>query len=588
MTGISANAQIDYALNTNGIRLYPQTHQLYPRSSSNQAIVSVQGDVSVNYPATEKIELLVSKKLLDGSIQDSIYSQISTGSFSFFPVIEAGMYLYSFHLNLIENGVISYRDTIATDVVCGDVYIITGQSNAMGVFVGDGSLGVLQDQDYQQYPSYGSNQIYSKCLGMMPPYNGTNGSVTNYYPNQNNWGPANANPNLVGLVGAWGLKLQYLIQQEHQMPTCILNGAFGNTWLLKHQLNYSPTNDPSDLSTLFGCMTYRINQGELKNHIKGVIWFQGEAQRSPLRATTYADSLNMLIGDWETHWGEIGKAYIIQVHTGCGLLGYNKVVREQQRTIQRPEGIHQNVVSLTSNGIGDRSDPNSDPYHICHFSRPAYNNLADRIFQLVSRDFYGGTNTVTSPNIQRAYYENNQLILEFDQILDNSPQGIESSFLFYRDSELVPITEFGATNFYTNSNKLYMAINSHIPTSVSYLGENDPVYNNEMIWLKNLTGYGAFSFHQFPIQAQECPNSYLQLFPNPLSDDSLLQLEIKSCATDNVLKIYNLLGQVIYTKSIPFLFSSQALDLKDYEKGTYIFIIENGEGIISRKKFVKQ
>jgi len=108
-----------------------------------------------------------------------------------------------------------------------------------------------------------------------------------------------------------------------------------------------------------------------------------------------------------------------------------------------------------------------------------------------------------------------------------------------------------------------------------------------MIWLKNPHGYAAFSFHQFPIEAQKCSNSYLEISPNPVADDSLLKIDIKSCSTDNTLKIYNTAGQLIYTKSIPFLFSSQALDIKDYEKGIYLLIIENGEGIISRKKFIK-
>ena len=498
--------EIQYHVDNNGIRLYPQSDQLYPRDDSNKAVVTIKGK-AISSTSIEEIVLVVYKKNLDNTIDSSRYALLRSDTFSFYPTIEAGMHLYNFKLYLEENGAVFYSETLAKDVVCGDVYIISGQSNAMGILIGDPSQSVLQDSAYREYPSKGSKKIYSKTLGRMPLYNGKNGAVTNCDPNDKNWLPATAvSHKMLGLVGVWALKLQYLIQEKHQMPTCVINGSYGNSWLLKHQINYSPTNDPYDLTTLFGCLNYRIKQANIKNRIKGVIWYQGEAQRSGKRALTYADSLNKLVSDWEAYWGDIEKFYLVQIHTGCGRIGFNKAVREQQRSFQRPANKPQNVVVLTANGIGEHSPKSKDPYHLCHFNRTSYNNLTDRIFQLVSRDFYGGTNTITSPNIVRAYYESGQLVLEFDQDLADFPKGLEHFFLFYKNEEELAEDKFKASNFYTSANKLYLTVSNQQATSVSYLLEKDPVYNNQMIWLKNPQGYAAFSFHQFPIQAEKGNN----------------------------------------------------------------------------------
>ncbi|BDS09959.1 sialate O-acetylesterase [Aureispira anguillae] len=575
-------AQIQYFKDINGIRLYPQSHQLYPRDVNNKAAVIIKGVASNITSNVNNIELLMIKRFLDGSTQNYSYTQITNDSFSFAPILEAGMYLYDFQILLKKNKTLLYRDTIAQDVVCGDAYIIAGQSNAMGV--GTARAGIIQDSLYQAY-SKNLNAIYSKSLGNMPNYNGTNGFLTNYDANNNYWFPANASDsNLIGFVGFWGLKLQYLIQDQYQMPTCFINGAYGGTNIAEHQLYASPTSNPRDLRTLFGALTYRIEQANLKNNIKGIIWYQGESQNTYERAYTYADSLNYLIDDWEQHWGSVEKIYIVQIHTGCNYHGFGQIVREQQRTIDQltPKT---NLIPLTANGIGERRLAANDPNYQCHFSRDAYNELSERLFQVIGRDFYAANTCITSPNIINAYYNYDKLVLEFDQDLADCPNGLEHSFAFYKDNILLP--NFEPISMYSKGHKIYMTISNNSPNAVSYLLKDDPIYNNEMIWLTNPEGYAAFSFHQFPIHIDDCSSKSISITSNLIGKENLLEIELKSCNLNKVIKIYSVQGQLLYQKNIPFINIRQSIDLSHFAAGVYFLIVENNHQIITTRKLVK-
>jgi hypothetical protein len=576
-------AQIQYFKDSNGIRLYPQSHQLYPRDNKDKAIVTIKGHVATY--TIDEVELLVSKYFLDGSSQDSIYQQITTDSFHFKPVLEAGMYLYSFQVILKRSQTVLITQKIANNVVCGDAYIIAGQSNAMGVVNGLPSAGIEQDSLYQEYPSKGSNQIYSKTLGNMPQYNGINGNLTNYNPNSNYWLPASASGDFTGFVGIWGLKLQYLIQQEYQMPTCFINGAYGGTNIGQHQLGFNNNSNPYNLETLFGCLNYRIQQANLKGKIKGVIWYQGENQNTYTRAVTYQDSLNVLIDSWETYWGEFSNVYVVQIHTGCNYHGFGQIVREQQRSIQRPLNASSTIVPLTSCGIGARALALHDPYYDCHFLKAAYNEFANRLFQVIGRDFYHNNKCITSPNILRAYYTYNELVLEFDQDLADLPEGIEQFFEFYQNNQL--LNNSLILNAYAEENKVHLLIKNQNPDALSYLLIDDPIYNNEMIWLKNPAGYSAFSFHQFPIETLPCNNSNFSIQSNLITNQNPLKIHLKSCQTNNKLSIYSVQGQLVFQKNLPFVNIETSLDLSHLAQGLYFLSVESDGHFLETQKIIK-
>lgn len=576
-------AQIQYFKDADGIRLYPQSHQLYPRDKTDKATVTIKGDVGTY--TIDQIELVVYKHFLDGSVSQSTYSQTTTNSFHFEPILDAGMYLYSFKLFLKRNHRTFLTQNIASNVVCGDVYIITGQSNAMGIINNVPSEGIYQDSLYQEYPAEGSNKIYSKSLGNMPKYNGVNGNLTNYNAANNYWTPATASGDFVGFVGLWGLKLQYAIQEKYQMPTCFINGAYGGSTIGEHQLGFGNNSDPYNLETLFGSLNYRVQQANLKGKIKGIIWYQGESQNTYNRATTYQDSLHFLIDTWETHLGDFSKVYVIQIHTGCNYHGFGQVVREHQRSIQRPVNSSSEIVPITACGIGERASAIYDSFYSCHFARTAYNQLADRLFQTIGRDFYHQNTCITSPNIIQAYYAYNELVLEFDQNLAALPEGIETQFEFYKNSQLLP--NVSILEAYAEDNKIYFSIDTQTPDAVSYLLVDDPVYNHEMIWLENPAGYAAFSFHQVPIEHLPCTEHFCSIQSNRISNQNPLQIHLKSCTTQNKVSLYTLQGQLVFQKDFPFLNIKTSLDLSHLAQGLYFLNIESDGQFLETKKIIK-
>lgn len=576
-------AQIQYFKNADGVRLYPQSHQLYPRNHSDKATVTIKGQVTTYI--IDSIELVVHKHFLDGRSTSFIYHQTTTDSFHFSPIIEAGMYLYSFQLILKKGHTAILTQQLASNVVCGDAYIIAGQSNAVGTVNGLPTVGFEQDSLYQEYPVHGSNKIYSKSLGNMPQYNGINGHLTNYDSNSTNWGPANASGHFEHFVGLWGLKLQYLIQEQHQMPTCFINGAYGGTNIGEHQLNFNNNNNPYNLETLFGCLNYRVQQANLKNKIKGVIWYQGENQNTYDRVVAYRDSLNFLIDTWEAHWGDFSKVYVIQIHTGCNYHGFGQIVREHQRSIQRPVNRKSSITPLTACGIGERASAIHDPYYSCHFSHTAYNELANRLFQVIARDFYTNNTCITSPNILRAYYAYNELVLEFDQDVATLPEGIEQTFEFYKNKQLLPNTTISKA--FVDGHKVHLSINGLIPNALSHLLVDDPVYNNEMIWLKNPAGYAAFSFHQFPIERLPCVNSEFSVQSNLITNQNPLQIYLRSCTTNNKLSIYSVQGQLVFQNFLPFLNIETSVDLKHLAQGVYFLTVESDGQFLETQKIIK-
>ncbi|MGE0561410.1 MAG: T9SS type A sorting domain-containing protein [Flavobacteriales bacterium] len=533
-------AQIQYDIDVNGIRLYPVNDQLYPRDGNDEATVIIRGTIT-NPSLYDDIKLIVTKTPVSGSPQPTTYNPTYGSTFSFSHIIEAGMHTYKFKIELRDNGMLIETIVVADNVVCGDVYVVAGQSNAVA--------GAWQSERVTQDANYKS--IFSKTFGVTNysnqsvPYNSTDNFWSQSYCNHN-WSVEPA-------IGVWALKLQYRIQQEQQMPTCIINGVEGGSSIEKHQLEYSATNDPLDPATNFGALNYKVHQANYVNKIKGVIWYQGESN-SGTSSATYKSDLDNLITNWENSswgWDAVDKIYIVQIHTGCGTYGNSRGIREVQRTfINHPD--HNNIEIISANGIGSRKrnsagsdliEQNSGNTVYCHFDIDAYNVFADRIFDVVNRDFYCSNKMsgINSPNIQNAYFEGSgQVVLEFDQNLASFPANLEDFFFFVDGSSGNELANFISGE--SKQNKVILDYSGSAPSSfISYLGEGDPTLyptssstiQRQMFWLKNPEGNAAFSFHKFPIGTNECSNNnYDQELCGTVSTSTIKDKYITNCNVD--------------------------------------------------------
>jgi len=103
----------------------PETNQLYARNEKDSANVSVRGKV-LDKEFKGKLTLKVFK---DGNIYDTQEYAVSNQYFNITTRIDAGLHQFRFELYLNKNGNEALCFS-ADHVVCGDAYIITGQSNS--------------------------------------------------------------------------------------------------------------------------------------------------------------------------------------------------------------------------------------------------------------------------------------------------------------------------------------------------------------------------------------------------------------------------------------------------------------------------
>lgn len=365
----------------------PEDFQLYARNQVDSAEVNVSGKV-LGKKSYEKILLKIFK---DGKHYSAKEANINDKSFSLSSRIHSGLHEFKFELYVKKNGKDSLYYT-ANNVVCGDAYIISGQSNSHA----SSSLSTYSNE-------------YCRSFGVKTGFEAYNDSDKDV-----RWGLATGNaPGLEGIggwfkknkfgVGVWGMELMRLIVEKHQVPVCIINGGSGSSSIEQNML-YPEI--PS-LETSFGRLAYRVNQAGLKGKVKAVFWHQGETNTNKDKnPELYASNFDTLLSDWRRVYKGLEKVYLFQLHPGCRG-EYQSEIRETQRQIANKYDM---VDIMSTTGVIGHDN--------CHFSHEGYLEFANRIFPLVSRDFYGEKpDTIISPPqlINAFYKDKNHVVLEFDQ-----------------------------------------------------------------------------------------------------------------------------------------------------------------------------
>jgi len=386
----------------------------------------------------------------------------SAAKFSFRPKIHAELSEYSFLIK-VDSHLFAQID----NVVCGDVFLITGQSNS---YRGD-------------YHAKYCNE-FCRSFGKHTGYNV-------YYPADTSWGLSSGKGyTKYSFVGALGIHLQQLITETYKIPTCFINGGSGGSNI---EYNLPNPEDSLDLHSTYGRLLYRTQKAGLVNDVKAIIWHQGEADSHPCCWQYYADRFDLLRKAWKKDYKTLNKIYTFQIHPGCG--GENQSqLREVQRTLSEN---YPDVKIMSTMGIVGHDG--------CHYEYTGYYQMAEWIFRLIARDFYDSTDSllITPPNIKYAYTEDHkQIVLEFDQPIvwpaDTLGQSMKDYFYLddtdvYVDSGYVGISE----NFiFLNLSEISSATTvTYLPNK--YYNGNSVIYEGP--WLKNQWGIGALSFYEFPI-----------------------------------------------------------------------------------------
>lgn len=323
----------------------------------------------------------------------------------------------------LKPGLVKYRvefgtraggnDTVLEKVgnlVCGDAYVVTGQSNA-----------VSTDWGKEEPPTYRSEWIR------------TFGSTSGNPKGERMWGEAGYRVREGKLqIGYWPMELAKRLVESEKVPICILNGAVGGTRIDQHQRNAA---DPTDMTTIYGRLLWRAREARLTHGIRGLMWHQGENDQGADGPTggfgweTYRSYFIELASAWKQDFPNIQHYHIFQIwpkSCAMGVNGSDNQLREVQRTL--PSAFSKMSIMSTL-GI--------EPPGGCHFPPAGYAELARVIHPLIARDHYGRKfpAPVTPPNLLRAGYKGgstDEIELVFDQPVkwDNALAG-----QFYLDGQ---------------------------------------------------------------------------------------------------------------------------------------------------------
>lgn len=283
----------------------------------------------------------------------------------------------------------------ANNLVCGDVYLIDGQSNAEATDVG------------KEDPAFTSEWIRS--------YGSPGGQRAD--TRSNLW--ANAvcrnRQNGAGQIGFWGLELAHRLVESERIPICIINGAVGGSRIDQHQRNPDLPNDPG---TIYGRLLGRVEQAKLTHGVRGILWHQGENDQGADGPTgrfgweTYREYFIEMAAGWQQDYPNLQHMHIFQIWPracSMGVNGSDNLLREVQREL--PSQFSRMSIMSTL-GI--------QPPGGCHFPPEGYAEFARLIHPQVQRDHYGRTFTrsISPPNLIRATFVSpakDTVELEFDQ-----------------------------------------------------------------------------------------------------------------------------------------------------------------------------
>jgi hypothetical protein len=371
----------------------PTDNQFYARDDKNEGTLYYNGTLE---QAADSVYL---KVYAGDTLHDTQNQKVSAaGAYALTAKLKAGLIKYRVEFGAKTGNVEKVLDT-ARNLVCGDAYIIQGQSNAEA----------WTDPPHRVVHPYRSDWLRSFGTPITHPT----------FARTKIWGNAlsfNGGENRHNLqIGYWGVELGKQLIEQYEVPICIINGAQGGTRVFQHQRSRK---DPEDVGTIYGRLLWRLRQARLTHGIRGVLWHQGENDQGSDGPginwgwETYQDLFLDLAAAWQEDYPNIQHYYIFQIWPkSCngGVNGSDDRLREVQRQLPRQ---FSNMSIMSTLGIR--------PPGSAHYPAEGYAVMARLIYPLVASGNYGRQHAqpVTPPNLVTARYvgeARDEIALEFDQ-----------------------------------------------------------------------------------------------------------------------------------------------------------------------------
>jgi len=365
----------------------PEDNQFYARDATNEGTLHYNG--TLDQPA----DVVFLKLYADGKLVKTETGKMTADkAYALSVKLKPGLIKYKVEFGATMAGKETVLHTV-NNIVCGDAFLIQGQSNAVATDFG------------KDDPTFRSEWIRSF------------GSMSGSAKGVRIWGDATHRSRDAEKlqVGYWGMELGRRLVEKHKVPICLINGAVGGTRIDQHQRN---PQDPADMTTIYGRTLWRIREARLTHGIRGVLWHQGENDQGADGPTggfgyeTYRPYFIDLAAAWKQDLPNIQHYYVFQIwpkSCSMGVIGSDNHLREVQRNLPT---AFSNLSLMSTLGI--------DPPGGCHFPAAGYAEFARMIVPLIERDYFGvaPTASITPPNLHHAHFtspQKNELALEFDQ-----------------------------------------------------------------------------------------------------------------------------------------------------------------------------
>jgi len=368
----------------------PVDGQFYARDDQNE------GTLCYNGTLTEAADAVFLKVYADDKpYQTETAKPAADKSYALSVKLKPGLIRYRVEFGTTSAGRETVLQTVS-NLVCGDAYIIDGQSNALATDTGEKSPPETNEwiRSYGRPP--GNPKETPGNLWCNPVWKAQKGEKAE--------------------LGWWGMELAKRLVESQKIPIFVINAAVGGTRIDQHQRNEA---DPTDPTTIYGRMLWRVQQAKLTHGIRGILWHQGENNQGTAGPTgdydwkAYEDYFVEVSSGWKRDFPNVQHYYVFQIWpNSCSMAGNSgagDMIREIQRSLPR---LYSNMGVMSTLGI--------KPPGGCHFPLVGWAEFARLIQPLIERDNYGRkvTESITPPNLRRAAFTSpakDAIALEFDQ-----------------------------------------------------------------------------------------------------------------------------------------------------------------------------
>lgn len=547
----------------------PQDFQLYPRESTNLADITIEGVAK-----SAEITAISIRVLRNSSINKYQKATLtfngSSAKFSTKFQIPAELAEYDFEVYGFK-GKDSSLVVKRKNVVAGDAFLVSGQSNAW--------IGPIDDLVYQGE--------WVRSFGLVQ--------------GNDNYGPYNLADTLWSLpigrarIGPWAAEIGRLLYESEKIPISIINSAAGGSDIDWHLILDGNLSSPDGGNI----MLYKATKAGIVNHLKAIIYRQGESEASASSGTQY---------QWGVKFETLKQKYkkyfpaarfLFTPQTNIYEFRYSQAatLREDIRKQQQNDPY---VKTFATAGL-----PGFDRLH---YSNLGYRQAGLELFRIISKVVYKRnlTNEVYSPSIQSVYFlspkEHDKLVLEFDEgqslifpsdttVKDNNGNSHISTIkdqFFWDKTNTASLATYILKIEVLNKNKLLITFKGDFEGYLGYM----PDYHRGFVtakseypfpgpFIKNSLGMRALGFSYFPVENESVSTTF-NFYPNPSIDKIKIDWPTY---TSGKLTIYNMSGHIYYEEDI-LAIRTKLIDVSQFPNANYFITFTNIEGAYSSKRLV--